>query len=343
MGALACGPRLGKPVVTHGDPTVLPIVHPSQDKWRWYVVLEHPIAGEHLWFVDTGFPTTTCDDDFITTLGIETTGRYRSRGEVGAVKATRATLGTLAVGTHAVELNCVVRDLDTTSSVSDSREVAVAGVLGIDVLRNFHTVFDPSTATLELSTPQPDAIVGDDVVTLRREFHFGRRVRLRIDVGDRHRWPVVDTGASHTHVDGRRLGLEPTRIREGVEIRGSGGSGSITRDLALYDVPTVALGPVATGPVTLTDRPRAGWIPGLLGLNVLAHFRQEYDFAHNRARFTPVSADEVPSYTRWRHGQRRTASSRAGPSALDERRSALPAVDVDEGPSGVEGSAVVGE
>jgi hypothetical protein len=139
------------------------------------------------------------------------------------------------------------------------------------------------------------------VVPLKRELGVGIRAVLPIGFDDDELWPVVDTGATDTYVDGVRLGWEPSEVVAGATLRGTGGSGSVRRDLVHYDIAHVWLGEVDLGPVELTDRPRRGGTDGLLGLDVLGRVRAEYDWAGRRARFTVVDPVELPlwlSYAR---------------------------------------------
>jgi hypothetical protein len=55
--------------------------------------------------------------------------------------------------------------------------------------------------------------------------------------------------------------------------------------------------------LTITDRDRPAWAPGLLGLDWLGRHRQEYDFKHGLARFSPVDPQRPPSWTTWSASQ----------------------------------------
>lgn len=299
---VGCAYRLGSPEVSWGDMEPVSVVQPSTDARRWYVPLESDALGPHVFFVDTGYSYTTCDDDFADKLGLRTRGRVKVRGELGHVAVTKARLPPLAMGGHQVEgLVCQVRDLDATSSIRDPREVPVAGVLGSDVLRRFHLVFDPERGSIELHDPTITADLpddGDGIVRLRREL-VGTRPRIPLVVEGEVVWPVVDTGASETYLDAERLGLTPDWQQENVTIRGTGGTGSDLRTLSYYDV-QVSLAGYSVGEVTITGRSRGPMTPGLVGLDVLRHFRQEYDFDARRARFTPVAPSDLPSWHAWR-------------------------------------------
>jgi hypothetical protein len=300
-----CAHALGPPDVAYGPAGTLPIVHPSNDVDRWYVPVETGAFGERLWFLDTGYSYTTCDDDFVAELGLELHGHVIVHGEAGDIDAQKARLPPFELGGHRVEgLVCLVRDLDSTSSIDDPQEVAVAGVIGSDVLREFRVRIDPAAAELVLLDPKelPPLRKDDpDVVPLHREYKVGLRVLAPVEIEGKPVRPVLDTGASGTHVDGARLGLEATHHQQNVAIRASGANGEVVRDLAFYRVSEVTLAGHAVGPVVLTDRPRPPWVPGLLGLDVLSRFEHEYDFRKGLARFTPIRAvASIPSYTEWK-------------------------------------------
>src|SRR5690554_1990050 len=80
-GCLHAGPR----VVRYGEPEPVPIVHTSVDRTRWYVTVDAGPHGERLFFFDTGYSTTTCDDDLVEELGLTTRGQAKVRGEAGTV------------------------------------------------------------------------------------------------------------------------------------------------------------------------------------------------------------------------------------------------------------------
>lgn len=294
-----CVPHLGHPQVHFGDATTLPLVHPSNDVDRWYVAFDGGDLGPQLWFVDTGYSYSTCDDDTISGLDVPTRGKVRIRGEAGDLYAPRARLPWLAIGDHEVRLTCVVRDLNATSSIADPPEVKVNGVLGSDVMRRFDLVFDPSTATMLLlprdGLPRFHRSEAG-VVPIRREYGIGLRFRVPVGIADEESWPVVDTGATGTYVDGTRLGLVASLSQKGVSVRASGSTGVVIRDVVYYHVDGVDLAGDRVGPLLLTDRDRGPWAAGLLGLNVLSQVRAEYDFRRGRARFTPVRPIPVPAW-----------------------------------------------
>jgi len=211
----------------------------------------------------------------------------------------------LELGGHRLEgLVCLVRDLGSTSSIDDPSEIPVAGVLGIDALRPFRAELDPSRAEIRLRDPStvPPIRAGQTPgsVRMRRERGIGTRVRVAIEVSGSRTRPLLDTGASNTYVDGRRLGLEATWTESNVRVRGSGPSGQVVLDRVYFDVPDLQIGEHTTGPLTLTDRPRPPCAAGLLGLDVLDDFVISLDFEHRAAQLVPVAQTaKRPDWTRW--------------------------------------------
>lgn len=297
----ACGPRMGHPEVTYGEVTRLPIVHTSTDLDRWYVPLEGGDGATRLWFVDTGYSDSTCDDDRADDWpGGRRFGSVEIRGEAGNVPGERLSVPAMAVGTHQVALVCVVRDLNTTSSVADPPEVEVAGVLGSDVLRRFDVVIDPSTATMELWPPGDGPRVrrrDDGVVRLRWELRTLGRYTVPVEIDGRRERLLVDTGTRASFVDGHRLGLPVGQVQRGVRMRASGAQGFVERDITYFRADAVTLVDTPVGPLWLPDRPAGPFTPGLLGLDVLGQFRQEYDFRRSIARFSAVTPAEIPAWT----------------------------------------------
>jgi len=299
-----CAYTLGRAEVRYAaDVAVLPLVQPSTDPRRWYLPLDGAGAGDQLLFVDTGYTYTTCDDDFVEALGLTTRGRGSVRGELGKLPTTKANLPPLQLGDHLISgLTCQVRDLGATSSIDDPAEVPVAGVLGMDVLRHFLVAFDPAAGTMALTPPDAAALPrqGEGVVQMRREFLFGTRRVLPLTLDGLVTWPVVDTGATDTYVDGERLGLVASEVQANATLRGSGGTGHSVRTLVHYDIREVRLGEVVVGAVELTDRPRSAGVEGLLGLDVLAYVHAEYDWQSGVARFRRVEPAELPAWAAWR-------------------------------------------
>jgi hypothetical protein len=282
--------------------TPVPIVHPDNDPKRWFIPAHSDELGDWVFFLDTGYSYSTCDDDFVAAMSLSTRGQVTVRGELGRIPAVKASLPTMQLGGHEIKnLTCLVRDLDSTSSISDPREVRVAGVLGIDVLRPFLTTIDPERAVLLLDKPTRQNRLrkrDENVVRLRREYSVGTRILVPIQVGDTEAFPIIDTGASGTHLDGARLGLIPTITKQEVIVRGSGQQSLAVRNLAFYEE-EVGIAEDGIGLVTLTDRPRSRWTPGLLGLNVLSNYYQVYDWRRRYARYDRVEPMDVPTWSDW--------------------------------------------
>ncbi|MEQ1505600.1 MAG: retropepsin-like aspartic protease [Myxococcota bacterium] len=294
-----CAPALGRARVSFGEPVPVALVQPSTDTARWYLPMDTTTVGPVVWFVDTGYTYSTCDDDLVDALGLRTRGTVRVRGELGRARATKARLPAFELGGHRVgSLVCQVRDLATTSSLDDPDEVPIAGVIGMDVLRAFRVVFDPADGALHLDDPARAApLVGPGVTRLRRSGVHGLRTRLEVRIGRRVAWPILDTGAGATYLDGAALGLEPSSTLDNVVVRGTGAVGHQVRRMIAYEVDAVRVGGQKAGAATVIDRDRGWWAPGLLGLDLLGRFHQEYDFARGRARLTPVAPSPVPQFS----------------------------------------------
>ncbi|MCB9671867.1 MAG: aspartyl protease family protein [Alphaproteobacteria bacterium] len=295
---LGCAHMLGVPDVHYATPAPLPLVHTSIDA-RWYVPMQ--IAGEPwVWFLDTGYSHTTCDDGLVAALELEERGRTSVRGELGRLRTGKARLPDLTLGGHVVEgLVCQVRDLHRTSSIRDPGEVRVAGVLGMDVLRPFQVTLDPQQGEVWLREPRTVERLerhGSGVVPMRRELMVGTRARVPTTIEGHVLWPILDTGATSSHLDLSRLGMTPSEVREGVVVRGSGGSGSDLRTMEYFELDTVALGGALAGPVRVAGRDGAG----LLGLDVLRRYRTTLDPRAGLACFEPVQPREIPRWSTWR-------------------------------------------
>jgi len=299
LAVVGCAYRLGPPQVSYGSPASLNLVHPSTDHNRWYVPIE--VNGEpQLLFVDTGYSFTTCDDGLIETLGVASRGSKKLKGEIGVTFAEKAILPEFQLGAHTVTgLVCMVRDIGGTSSIRDPKEIPVAGVLGIDLMRQFRTEIDPGQGVILLSNPDEHLPIssGPDTVPIPREGYIGTRVSMPLNVGDLTVWPILDTGAANTYIDGAHLGLAPSFVQEDVVITGSGGTGSTVSDRAYYERADLKLGPATLPTLTLTQRSRTATTDGLLGLDILQQFRIELDFETRQARLTPTQPTDIPKWS----------------------------------------------
>ncbi len=283
------------PAVTYAaQPEPIPLVHVPADRTRPYVRVPDPVLGPIVLFLDTGFSRTTCDDDFVASLGLRVRRTLaRSWGEVGSVRLGVAEIPSLVLGGHALAgLHCAVRDLATTSSVPQDPRAPVAGVLGSDVLRLFVVEIDPGAGRVTLHDPAT-ATLDDAAVRLRRDRPWGRRFRAPLEVGGRTTWPVIDTGATRTHLDAAGLHLRVVAEREGV-VRGSGPEGRSRTVVREAEVPDAALAGRPLGALRVMDRPRPCWVPGLLGQDVLGRFVVVIDGPGRRLALTPAARGTWP-------------------------------------------------
>jgi len=271
----------------------LPIVQLPRDPKRLYVRVDDPALGERLFFVDTAFSRTTCDDGLAEDLGLEVQRTLRkSRGELGSVDLGRIVLPDFVLGGHVIPaLACAVRDLDSTSSVASTPEQPIAGVLGANLLARFVVVIDPVARTMSLLDPAEHGVEdGPGVVRLRREHRVGPRIRLPITVDGRTRWPLLDTGATRTHLDARRLDIPLVAERQGIA-RASGSTNQEPTTFRIHEIGALELAGTTQGPLRIIDRRRAACAPGLLGQDVLGDLVLTIDTKHRRLKVEPT---EVP-------------------------------------------------
>lgn len=276
-----------RPRPDYGEqPVSLPVVDLPGDRSRLYVQVEDPNLGSRLFFVDTAFSRTTCDDGLAADLGLEVQSTLRrSRGELGSVKLGRIVLPDFELGGHSIPgLACAVRDLDSTSSVTSTPDRPVAGVLGADLLGRFVVVIDPVDRTMTLLDPSLHGLEdGPGVVRLRREHGVGPRIRLPITVDGRETWPLLDTGATRTHLDARRLDLPLVAERQGMA-RASGATNEEPTVFRIHEIQQLELAGHSLGPLRIIDRRRARCAPGLAGQDVLGGFVLTIDTKHRRVR-----------------------------------------------------------
>lgn len=301
-----CAGRLGHPAVQASDSSVtFDLVSPASAPDRWYVHLDMGELGRHTWFVDTGYSRTTCDDDFVELLGLTGSGRTLVRGESGKLHAQKVRLPPFSLGPHRVEaLSCVVRDLDSTSSVRDLPEGPTAGVIGADLLRRFYVVLDGGRGELTLGPPgfEPLPKGEPSVIRLYRERRVGRRFQIETELHDTRMRFLLDTGANRTLLSRPSFAPDGERV---VRITATGGSA--TRTVRTYRLPSFSLGaaPIPSG-VHAFSRPTERGRQSLLGLDVLGSLRIELDASQRRARLLPT---EGPGPTVWVHQERQTSDS----------------------------------
>lgn len=291
------------PTVTYGPMEALPLVRTSIDR-RWYV----PVMVDQepwIWFVDTGYAITTCDDDLAEELRLETGGRTIVRGENGRLVAERAELPDFELGGHTIQgLTCVVRDLDLTSSIRDPDEVHVAGVLGMDVFSRFQLQLDPEAPELRLFPPGTHSVDGVPL----RSVPWDRRVRVPVMLDEGVVWPHVDTGTNALYLDGLELGLDPVNIRENVVVRGTGAREQV-RDIRQYRESIGFAGDLVHDVLINGRRSRAG-TQGLVGLSLLSRYVITFDFQAKRASFGPARWAKIPLWAEWRSAHHHPEKSR---------------------------------
>jgi hypothetical protein len=303
--------------VTYGETTSLPLVHTSTDHRRIYVAAD--VEGDHVWFLDTGNPFTTCDSGLIEHLKLKTHGKKAYAGIMGRGVASLADLPPLHLGTHQVDgVRCMVRDLTTTSSIIEPEEVPVAGILGLDVLSHFRFKIDLASGTLTLRTPSAEDLA---LPTPIRWSPLTQRMRVETQIGTASLHMIVDTGATDSILDGDSLGLEPSQTSIGLWIRGSGRGGSNSNSLRQYREEVVLDG-LELGIVEFTDIPQG---PSLLGLDVLSLVGSDWSPRYHRAHLTgPVDAKLQP-WSQWKSTGEQTPFRVQGSSkssACTERSSA---------------------
>lgn len=294
---MACGPKLGPPSVDFGEPSPMPMVHTSNDRQRWYAIVDTGSHGQRLFFVDSGYAQTTCDDDFARELGLETSGRVLIRGVGGTTVASKAALPPMTIGGHGIgDFACIVRDLDSTSSIDDPPEVAVAGVLGADLMRRFVTVFDPEQAMLSLLPPGVGYETGEATLPLVTRGTRGTRFVLEARIHERRgRW-LLDTGANGSTVGGKHYGLEPDEVREDAWVGGTGPAGGSTMSLAFYRDLTLWLGDQSVESLRLMHRSRSPLGFDLLGLDVIGHFAMTLDPHRQQLHLRRIDRRPLPQW-----------------------------------------------
>lgn len=267
-------------------PQPLALVSVADDPLRLYVMLRDEQGDERLFFLDTAFSRTTCDDDFVAELGLTVEKTCaRSHGELGKVPLGKAVLRDLELGGHRLpELHCAVRDLQSTSSVSHGAGVPVAGVLGANVLERFVLRIDPEADTVSLADPRLAGLErGPDTLRLKRENGRGPRVKLPVMVQDERVWLILDTGATRTCLDARRLDLPLVSERQAVT-RASGRENRAQVTLRYHLANEVALAGHSLGSLQLLDRHKVRWLPGLAGQDILGRFTLTIDSRHKLLR-----------------------------------------------------------
>ena len=285
---MGCASRFSAPSVEYAAPAELPLVHVPADRRRLYVRV--PGLDNSLWFVDTGYSQTTCDTDWIEEQGIASRRSLvfsRSGAFSGWVPLRIARLPAFRLGDHYLdEMACPSRDLQATSSIKDER---VAGVLGTNLFRRFTVVLDMESGVLRLH--DPDELRVDDGVRMRLSLE-GARAELPLEIGDKQRFPLFDTGATGTYVNARPHEL-PLVVEREVTWSSTGTRPDKKRIVQYYQADTIGLAgaPLDEG-LTLLHQP---WYkPQIVGMDLIRHFNITLDYVRRRCRVEPVTPARLP-------------------------------------------------
>ena len=260
--------------VTHQGVGELPVIVNPDDPRRPYVQVVNG-WGTTTWFLDTGYGATTCDDDFVEDIGVQSRASLTwQRGVGGSVRLRKSRLEDFQLGTSTVEgFACATRDLATTSSVPDG----VDGVLGSDVLAEYVVELDNGAGVLRLHPPGTP--IEGATFPLRSEV-FSPRIKAPLELDGEPTWILVDTGASSTWL--RAAPWEPDAT-DTIPIEGTGGVRVI--EVRYHHDPTVGLAGVEVQLDTLReqDEKRA-----VLGMDVLGAYEQVWlDYAEKQGAVSP--------------------------------------------------------
>ncbi len=255
---------------------------PEADAGRPYTLVD-----DRLWFVDTGASRTTCDDDFVASLGVKARPTLlRAHGEVGSVPIRLAVLRDVTIGGWTFRrLPCAVRDLATTSSLPDDPDEPVAGILGANLFRAFVVDLDFARGRLHLREDVPTGFA--DGVVLRRERTVGPRLLAPLEVDGERVDVVIDTGADRTYLP-LESGEEVARYA--AERQGTGPGGATAVEVVIRAVDHAR---IAGRPVPLRRYVYRRGRPGLLGMDALGVSRVVLDA---RARRLAWEDGPTPSF-----------------------------------------------
>lgn len=256
-----------------GDALPLALAARADDPGRPYATVEG-----RAWFVDTAATRTTCDDDFVASLGAKVTPtRARSVGEAGSVELGRAVLRDVVIGGwRFARLPCAVRDLGTTSSIPENPGDPVAGILGANLFRHFAVAFDFPAETLTLRRERTKA-----GARLRREGVVGPRLVAALLVDGVAVDAVVDTGADQTYLP---LTTGPVKLSYSAMRRGTGPGGSIAVTVVVRGIEAATVDGAA---IPLTQYMEREGDAGLLGMDALGQGRLVVDFRGRRLLIEP--------------------------------------------------------
>lgn len=290
LGCLHKLPPFPTPAVEHAGTIELPMVHVPDDLHRPYVVIDTVALGQTLWFLDTGYSHTTCDTQWVESLGLAHRASLSVvKGRGGLVPQRHTRLPELVVqDTHIGSIACAVRDVQATSSIKDER---LAGVLGTNVLRAWTVEMDFQAGVLRLHDPDQVALSDADArMRTRRSAH---RARVQVASGGETSWPVLDSGARLSYVDTDRLEL-PLDREVDVVVRSTGSPEGEIKTLRLHDAQGVTVAGSPTQLDQVFDEDRG---PGLLGMDVLIDQHVWLDYHRKRVRMEPAPDPEpLPVY-----------------------------------------------
>jgi len=280
------------------EPAVLPLVTVPGDRGRMYAVVSDPVLGDRLFFLDTGYAVTTCDDDFIRGIGRRTRPVLAwAKGELGRVGMRKAVLPRLSLGGHVVHrLSCAVRDLGTTSSIPDVPEAPVAGVLGANLLFEFRVEIDPEKAVLRLWDPRSPTTTPETSARMRREHGVGWRRVVEVELDGEEAPFVLDTGDTAVHFDARRLDLRRIAQRAAV-VQGTGSKNRKKVNQELFIAESASLAGMDLGALQVIQR--SGHRSGLLGMPVYRRFAVTLDPKARRLSLVRVPSWGLQSWPDW--------------------------------------------
>lgn len=260
----------------HAEVAELELVRVQGDG-RLFVALDNA-WGETIWFVDTGYSDTTCDQAWVEGLGVSHRATlYASRG-LGMVRLRKAELPPFTLGGHQVlALPCAVRDLAATSSVPEG----VAGVLGTNLLREFVVEIDRTDGVIRLHDPA--LWRGETDFQLRREAGTPR-LRAPVTLDGHTTWPVIDTGASSSWLQTGRMDLTELEPRE-LMVSGTGSSGPRVQTTRVFEASAAMLGGLDSGPIEVYRRESVLRDP-LVGMDLIGRYDLVLDYPNRAAAVT---------------------------------------------------------
>ena len=147
--------------------------------------------GPHWFLIDSGANRSALDDDVAKSLGLLRPGLTRVEGTAGVILVNEAAIGQLrSAGLEVRDLKPTVYDL---SGSLPPEGQALAGILGVDALRNSAVLFEMEAGRVRLAPTAEElaSLAGATIVPFRLDNGIpmieaaidGIPVRLRIDTG----------------------------------------------------------------------------------------------------------------------------------------------------------------